>query len=391
MPAILALVQRILNYVLVLVDVVNAIRGYQVSPAEQTHLTLMGTVSDALVNFEGPPSNVHAHLDAMEANLQASLTQLSADVATLTAAQAGVPGDVGTILVHVETPEDITAGLSGDTMEAIAYYVWAQIFTHWTYKSVSYTSQASDVMINLMDYINTKVGGLGYPSPRSPFFALVCRDPAQYTARIGIIGSAAPFTHPLNPDWSGVLAGESLLDFLNRTQPSFEWTYTSPWGGTQAQWVWSKNMWVAYPLWFRCVVPEWQLPFVDGEIAGGMAGVRGRLPPVWPMPSEGLVTLGDPVAIENMMTIAVPMHGVLVHLAFVPPSMGGDESGDHTLYWHMGWVSFLADDEVSLEAAQWLQFNEHLYAPKSMSKAAGAVLRFHAGVTGTVTPWSYVE
>lgn len=107
-------------------------------------------------------------------------------------------------------------------------------------------------------------------------------------------------------------------------------------------------------------------------------------PPVWP--GLGHVTLGSPVAIASQLTVTGPMDGVIVTITSVSTSKPALDYDGEIAYKFIGGLSFV-DDNGDVEPFQQLAFNNALYSPKVMTRAASVVVRADPSVAGTITPW----
>lgn len=172
------------------------------------------------------------------------------------------------------------------------------------------------------------------------------------------------------PDYTDVQPGETVLHWLNRTdlvypdlwqtQVNGELAFVFPPGpGPRPAKIW-------------CLLHNAQLPN------------RLEAAPIWPGLAN--VTLGTPVALSTDLTVAGPLDGVLVAVTTPPTGLGKFEIGGRTWWYRAGQVSFVSDDG-QVEPWQYLSWDQALYCPKVMTRAASALVRGLAGIGGTVTPW----
>jgi hypothetical protein len=122
---------------------------------------------------------------------------------------------------------------------------------------------------------------------------------------------------------------------------------------------------------------------LDTLLEGGSGG--GPTTPIYPGPDG--VDLGAPVAVAVSMTIPGPLHGVLVNIATTPQQMLPWAYGSQASYLSLGSLAFRSADGYA-EAIQKLTFTHAVLVPTTFPLAGDAVARFHANVSGTVTPWT---
>jgi hypothetical protein len=107
--------------------------------------------------------------------------------------------------------------------------------------------------------------------------------------------------------------------------------------------------------------------------------------PVWPGLAN--VTLGTPVALEDGLVVSGPLDGVLVDVTGHPSGAGKYAFGGLASWRYLGGICFRTDDGQ----AEWpIQMGPEsgILTPRSMKRAASAVVRLNGGFTGTVTPWT---
>lgn len=194
------------------------------------------------------------------------------------------------------------------------------------------------------------------------------------------LGNATP-GGTVTVDPSDALAGESLVDYLNRVYPAWTWGWVSEAGGYAA----GSN---------PDLVPQYATTTLTGLEwdallklrAGAEPLTTANTAPVWPGLSG--VTLLTPVAISPPGdVIAVACHGVLVDITAVPSWAGSFDFGGDISYRNIGAISFQTDDAYDEFPIQ-LGWVAGVYLPKSMSSATKVVYRAAVGVTGTITPFT---
>ena len=124
---------------------------------------------------------------------------------------------------------------------------------------------------------------------------------------------------------------------------------------------------------------------LSGALASILAAIAAlRLPALWPGVAHR--TLLAPVAISGDHSILGPMHGCLVELTTVGLDKRYWIAGDHTNYRYAGFVAFVSDSGQA-EAHQYLEFNQHVYVPRSMVQAQRVLIHCSQGVQGIATPY----
>jgi len=182
------------------------------------------------------------------------------------------------------------------------------------------------------------------------------------------------------PNWSDMLAGESMLDWLNRTDTDRTW-FLDPSNGTPIARLGPAET-TEYDFWLR---PNFTQQQYEAERNRATDTERTPLvPPVWPGADN--VTLGTPVALAPGVTIEEGMDGVIVHITAVDPKQMFFTYDDVKAYRHIGALAFFSD-EGDLEMWQTLGFVDAVYTPRSLEHAAGVKLMTPGGTEGTVTPW----
>src|SRR6185295_18764770 len=98
-------------------------------------------------------------------------------------------------------------------------------------------------------------------------------------------------------------------------------------------------------------------------------------------------TIGTPHALADQLTITAPMDGVSIVIDSTPARLSFWQFDDLRSYRNVGALSFFTDD-LDQEPAQSIAFDEGVYTPKHMVRAAGVKIRLTGGVTGTIYPWT---
>jgi len=180
-------------------------------------------------------------------------------------------------------------------------------------------------------------------------------------------------TTPPYPDWADIRPTDTLLTWLTRTVPTYGWTTFDNGNGVAGQQdEWGHPDYEVYSA--RLTSEEFHRMYVRPLVAA----------PIWPGLAN--VTLGTPVALSSDLTVDGPLDGLIVSITTPPTGLGKFTFGGFTAYYKVGEVAFV-DDNGDAEPWQYLAFDQALYCPKAMNRAASASLRVLAGAAGTATPW----
>lgn len=181
------------------------------------------------------------------------------------------------------------------------------------------------------------------------------------------------------------LEGESLMAYLVRTRPQYNWNDDD--GTTEPAALVIPQEWENLPRYVlrpRLTRAEWD-GYV-GSLYPAPIAVDVNVPPVWP--GLDLVTLGTPVALDSGVTITEPMDGVLISITGTEPDYTHFYTYDDLRAWrNVGALVFLSDDGQA-EGFQPIGFVSAVYCPRSMKQASAVKLKCGHGLTGTVTPWT---
>jgi hypothetical protein len=183
------------------------------------------------------------------------------------------------------------------------------------------------------------------------------------------------------PDPNVPLPGETLMEYLVRTRPEYEWAPNS-WDGEPEATIELGGSWPSTArVRPRLTTAEW------GAYVSIIypAAPPVLVPPIWP----GLeaVTLGAEVALDRTLTITAPMDGVIVAITAVAPKQMFYTYDDVLAYRHVGALAFVSD-RGDVENWQALGFQEAVYVPRMMAHASAVKLFTPGGTEGTIRPWT---
>jgi hypothetical protein len=183
------------------------------------------------------------------------------------------------------------------------------------------------------------------------------------------------------PNWSDMLAGETMLAWLQRTDTDRDWTADEITGRPVAHL--GARYTQEFGFFIRPTFSEVYFAAArDRQL--GLPTSETVVPPVWP----GLdrVTVGTPVALVDGAVVPGPLDGVIVDVTDHPTGAGRYAFGAISSWRYLGAVLFVADNG----AAEWpisIGPESGVVTPRSMVRAASATVRLSGAFTGTVTPW----
>lgn len=244
---------------------------------------------------------------------------------------------------------------------------------------------AQTALRTTMEYLQTLVGYDGLPVPGNPWFRYVNRDiettVGYYTPWSTMtIGTALPLL-----DLSLVQDGDTVLSFLTREYPLFDWTTTGPVPAALAGtvWLWEENATDGY----RCVLTDadMRVQNVPGQIETITVDVTNITAPVWP----GLagVTVGAAIPLSNGLEVSGPLHGLLFTITSQPVQPQVYHFGAVNSWGRVGQVIFCTD-RGDYERSETFALDQQIVVPKTMKEADSAIIRLNAGWGGTVRPWT---
>jgi len=324
-----------------------------VAPKGETDaiLTLLQSVStevDNLINASWPPTN---QFYQMEATLLDKMDTILTAIAA--AQQAGSP------VTLPSTPPSGYGGLdAGATGSAV-----------WDFVEVG-SSRSQGYWQVLMGNFGLNMGTALVPfrNPNSPhILASTDWEYPQPTLDVNSWPQASV---------NNILSTDDLVTWLERETGMSPWTdggsgyYTIYSGGPS-----DFNFW--------CDLSATEFAILKNSLYP--SGSTTVVAPVWPGLAN--VTLGSPVALDDGLTIAGPLDGLLIEIDSVPPPIGYYAFGTFLSYVKVGGVVFI-DDNGQAENAIPLGPQLQNVCPTTMQHAASATIRCKSGCTGTVTPWT---
>jgi hypothetical protein len=244
--------------------------------------------------------------------------------------------------------------------------------------------QAYDALAQAAGYANAAGMGDGVSSLANPWFTY--HNCNGWFLGTGIVdGLSHSAIAPPVPNWLNWDGSETIVQFLNRIDAEATWYYPTPLDpacGYAIRQAYAGSTAIGF---FKCLVPDWLLPYVSGRAFDNSR--RSRIaPPVWP--GIALATLSTPVALAVGVTITEPMHGLLIDITATPAHIGGYDYDGVMLHSNIGRAAFIGDTGY----AEWPQafgWPASVLCPRTMMIAESVRIACKTGVEGTATPWVY--
>ena len=350
-----ALLQAIFRYV---AQILSLVTGIQMAQAAQATAEQTDAIKADTEEIKLKINDSTFGLAALQSQIATLSATLAIDVTALLTA-IGTPQQAGDP-VTIDPLSTIT--VSNASADAIATAVWVFDGPTTTFNAIDLLEDAAVTNVSWNDW---------GPAVRNHQLA-----GWQTQAQTFIDQTIAPGGDLLPLDFSTVLATDATaVDWLNRLWGS---TYFEDWGGGSPGVIASdgNSYWVP---WLQ--TPTFQLL---RDQALGLTGVK--VPPVWP----GLagVVLGTPVALAAGVTITAPMDGVIIAVTSYETKLGFFTFDTTISLRNAGALAFFTDNGQE-ELPQSLGFLDAVYCPKTMTTAAGVVVRLSNDIVGTITPWSF--
>lgn len=185
-----------------------------------------------------------------------------------------------------------------------------------------------------------------------------------------IVNLSSQFTSP-RPDFTDILPGESVVDWLNRTDANhWTWEYDDRSGLAVSYDAPSGENWYA----MRCMLRS---------LTTAPTGALGA--PIWP--GQAGVTDGEPTVLTETGIVTAPMDGIKLTVDSGPGGAGQWGVGDFRSYYRAGYVVFL-DADGHADTTQFVGPDDNIFAPKGMTTAASVVVGLNKATQITVTPWT---
>jgi hypothetical protein len=176
------------------------------------------------------------------------------------------------------------------------------------------------------------------------------------------------------PNWGGVIAGDTRLSWLQRTDPDSNWEDGTGRG--------DPMMRAAPPSYVWKIAPT----FSEGQFQEYVRSVTAKplAPPIWP--GIAGVTLGTTVPAVVSTVLELPMDGIIWLTTSYPPARARWGAAPYYSVYHTGRLAFITDNG-DLEPFQYMGWQSAVYVPQTMGRAAGVVVFLEANIEGAITPW----
>lgn len=365
----LALLGEILATVLEVLGILQMLRGILGDTAQEDTLNVVETIAatgtNAVTNPISGVQPIWALIGALQSGAEPSL-------ATIT--------DLIDALTPTTLPPEQPPGWPGETAGSLLG--WPMNEPWWgAYEQVRQVQQVwYDTATQLLGMTQAE----GWPDRHGPWFALTAYAPDIGWEVVKPWRVGGPLLPPVEVDWATWDGEQTLVQFLNATWPEYLWDHTGPGSYQTPGIVWGHITGEAAVRW-RCLVAEWQLPWVSGRAWSALAKLTDGLPPMWP----GLagVSLGTPVELTESGIITAEMDGILVDVTANKAGAGGFGTNGAQYTWRGGWMTFL-DATGRAEPYQFMGWASAFYLPKQMAHANGACLVLRDILACTVTPFT---
>jgi len=181
------------------------------------------------------------------------------------------------------------------------------------------------------------------------------------------------------PDLFTPYQGETLMAFLQRTRPQYDWQDNDGTAEPYAQ-VDADQ--------YQLIPSHYVRPrLTSAEFAAAVATIYPpppdpiSLPPFY-NPNHDY-QISDPEPLADQLVLHGPIFGVFVDITTPPTRTGRYLVGGQTYDYGVGMITFSQQDEY-LEPWQYMGFRKAIYVPKTMSIASHVYFRVLAGAEGTV-------
>lgn len=369
MGQVLALLARVLGVLSEISGIAENILGFSVK----------GSQESIPFRTENQAANTYAAVTDGAHGLWATYNKLVERCDTIDATLASILAILGTGVPATALPTPAPVGYGGAAEADIAAAVWSYPGVNSDLWSAGNDYSVREMLEDCYHNGVLTAGGAGYVIAHNHWVSLVARNATTAIANLGTWTYDA-HPHPPTLNISGWRRGEDLLAFMQRTQPTWDWSQMGPGGHYEAWAVWAPVAAGVTNAFWRVSLPPADLLAIRGMLYGD-----GGSAPLYPGGDNAWT--GAAVAIADQTTITAPMDGVIVTLTGVPAGAGRYGFDDAVSWTHLGAIAFFSDDGKE-ENAQSFSFDNHILCVRSMVRAAGCKVRCKAGVTGTITPWT---
>jgi len=336
-------------------------------------LDLLGSIQQDIWDVQTALSTANLHVEYISGSQTYNLEQVLAAITGISTG-GGLTTDEHNILV----------GLPSGS--AIATQVWNYVIELPPPMGPGNGWQASLYLLHTINFLAVQAWFQGIPVPDRAYWRFCSYNPNDPAAHLSFPTDAEANIYVPVLDLSLVQRGDTLMGYLAREYPNFNYHSGGFPGFTTGENVTVTVSGWGYVAFYRCTLTDadiqalWPPEPID---LGTLTVPSGA--PVWPGVDN--VTLGETVTLTPNLHIVAPMDGVLVTITTPPSRSGMYEVGGAILDYGQGRVTFETDNG-ELEPWQYTGFRSAIYTPKTMAHAAGVRFQVLAGASGTVTPWS---
>jgi len=294
--------------------------------------------------IQGTVLNTQLAMQHHTSGLVNAYAQARADTATLLAAIAALPAG-----------SDIVIPAAGNNASAV-----------WDYEVGDWPGMHAREMLGKAGWFAFNVGrGVGLPMGANPFWAIQ----GEWDSFFMPLAGGYPYG-----DWSDIREDDTRLSWLERTEDTFTWTATPGTG----------DIWAIYPAGGGIHTNHIHFLLTEADFQRQKSMYLALTAPIWPGIDK--VTLGETVPAVASTTLEFPMHGILWVTTGYPPARARWGAAPYYSVYHTGRLAFITDNG-DLEPFQYMGWQNAIFVPQTMGRAAGVVVFLEAGIEGAITPW----
>jgi hypothetical protein len=183
------------------------------------------------------------------------------------------------------------------------------------------------------------------------------------------------------PGWNNFILGESMIDWLQRTDPDQHWVLDELTNEPKAPS--DPDLESPYVWTIRPTISSSQFQAITHEQL--FVTPMPVVSPVWPGLAN--VVLGDSQALSDGLVLTGNIRGLLFTIIRDAPGGGRWKFGDLSSWNNVGAVTFQTDNG-EWERPITISVDTQIVVPTTMVIASSAVIRLTSPFSGTVTPWS---
>jgi len=341
MAAVLAIVERLLGILLQVFGLTELVRR-QTQDAAQEHSAYLieGIVTTAGLSIANPTYGLAAletRLDSIDAAIAALNAPVLGAIAALPAGSA----------IVIPQPSDNAAG------------VWDHVMQEIPGSGPTADKALSDAW-RLFNFFNL-YGSV--TSTAAPDFIVSFGNTQGWTWPTG-------YSQPM-PDYTDIQPSDTVVSWLNRTDSSGHTWFLGA-DGRHAEAYGDQT-----GEYFDRIICS----LSDVQLQARAAGVGA---PIWP--GIAGVTLGTTVPAVKSTVLELPMDGIIWLTTSYPPARARWGAAPYYSVYHTGRLAFITDNG-DLEPFQYMGWQNAIFVPQTMGRAAGVVVFLEGNIEGAITPW----